>query len=85
MERRTIIKGAAWSLPVIAAAIAVPQSVASTKEIGNPIVECKRIQAQGQPHYSVVYADGTVVIKNQGEVDSDKELQAACRNKGPLS
>lgn len=30
MERRTVIKGAAWSVPVIAAAVAAPLAVAST-------------------------------------------------------
>lgn len=34
IERRRIVKGAAWSLPVIAAAIAVPTSTASTPETG---------------------------------------------------
>jgi|GEM_PF-1542347 len=29
-ERRTVLKGAAWSLPVIAAAVAAPAAVAST-------------------------------------------------------
>lgn len=28
MERRTLLKGAAWSLPVIAEAVAVPDAVA---------------------------------------------------------
>lgn len=34
IERRAIVKGAAWSLPVIAAAVAVPASTASTPVTG---------------------------------------------------
>lgn len=30
MDRRTVVKGAAWSVPVIAAAVAVPLAAAST-------------------------------------------------------
>lgn len=34
IERRRIVKGAAWAVPVIAAAVAVPASTASTPETG---------------------------------------------------
>jgi len=34
MERRTVVKGAAWSLPVIAAAVAAPAAVASDGSAG---------------------------------------------------
>lgn len=34
IERRRIVKGAAWALPVIVAAVAVPASTASTPETG---------------------------------------------------
>ncbi|MCT2086764.1 hypothetical protein M3D75_11615 [Microbacterium enclense] len=34
VDRRTIIKGAAWTLPVIALAVAAPAAAASTVDAG---------------------------------------------------
>lgn len=85
INRRTVVLGAAWSVPVIMAAVAVPLAAASTTPEANPLISCTRIDGKGQPMYNAVYVDGTSLIVDQGTVNSDKEMQAKCRDKGPLS
>ena len=79
--RRTIIKSAAWAMPVVAVAVSVPSAVAS---VAQPC-KCVRLNQKGQPHYQVFYTDGTDQIFNNGEINRDKTLQALCRDKGPES
>lgn len=83
--RRTVLKSAAWSLPVIAAAVAVPLAAASTPPAVRTPVHCTRLTKKGQPMYQVDYSDGSTATLTNGEVNSDKQLQALCRDKGPLS
>lgn len=85
ISRRTAVLGAAWAVPVIMAAVAVPLAAASTVPAENPPLSCTRIEGKGQPMYHVSYLDGTIRTMHQGEVNSDKVLQALCRDKGPLS
>jgi len=86
VSRRTVVLGAAWSVPVIAAAVAVPLAAASTPPTPMPVWEfCERIDAKGQPTYLAKPFGGEPRVVTQGEVNSDKELQALCRNKGPKS
>lgn len=83
VHRRTVVKSAAWSLPVIMAAVAVPLAAAS--QVERLPLTCTRLTSKGQPMYQVAYADGSTQTYNNGEVNSDKTLQALCRDKGPLS
>ena len=78
MNRRDVLKGAAWSIPVIAASATVPVCTASTV---TP-VECVRLDVKGQPFWQVFYSDGTDRTLSNGDVNRDKGLQAVCRGKG---
>lgn len=71
LKRRTVIKGAAWSVPVIAAAIATPLAAASGEPpvanyadvtaLTNPAAGSNpRFRAQGQVKNGNDYADGTL-------------------------
>lgn len=85
MERRTVLKSAAWSLPVIAAAVAVPLAAASQSVIP---VKCIRI-ADNHGHggtpgnkgwWQGVYSDGSVTDPmSNGEAMSDKTWGPLCR------
>ena len=81
--RWTIIKSAAWSLPVVAAAVAVPQAAASAPP--RKPVACERTPnhghggGQGNTWWTVYYDDGTAQVLDQGTVMSDKQLKEACR------
>src|SRR5690606_8193441 len=77
VTRRKVIHSAAWSIPVIAAAVAVPLAAAS--EPPRIPVSCEKLNQQGQPHYMVTYNDGTSEIYDNGTVNSNKELKALCR------
>lgn len=57
LSRRTVIKGAAWSIPVIAAATAVPLAAASST--GSKTVTCGSKAAGDNGSYTI---DGTRII-----------------------
>lgn len=85
ISRRTAVLGAAWAVPVIMAAVAVPLAAASTVPEQRIPLECTRVEKKGQPLYHIAYNDGSTEVLTNGEVNSDKVLQALCRDKGPLS
>lgn len=77
MERRTLLKGAAWSVPVIAAAVTVPLAAASmTPRIP---VGCVLLNGTGSPFYQVTYNDGTSETLHRSKVAKNKELKALCK------
>lgn len=84
ISRRTVVVGAAWSVPVIMVAVAVPLAAASTVA-EDPVISCVPLDGKGQPTYLVTRMSGATRIVDQGEVNRDKDLQAACRGKGPKS
>ena len=84
INRRTMVVGAAWAMPVIAAAVAVPLAAASVAP-GKLLLTCTPLDVKGQPLYQLAYDDQSTEIVDQGQVNRDKELQVACRDKGPLS
>lgn len=77
MNRRTALH-AAWSLPVIAAAVAAPAVSAS------PAIEpldCRRIPGKGQPQWIGIYADGsTINLTNDAAMSG--EFGMICRAAG---
>lgn len=84
-ERRTIIRTAAWSLPVIAAAIAVPAATASTPTAVRKPIKCEREPNHGHGGgvgnrwWIVYYDDGTADVLDNGTVMSNEELRELCR------
>ncbi len=76
--RRTVVKGAAWSLPVIAAAVAAPMATASTPTTERIPVSCLLLNGTGSPQYDVQYADGTHVTMPRHEVVHDDRLKEMC-------
>lgn len=84
ISRRLVLKSAAWSIPVIAVAVATPLASASVPPERVPLT-CTPLNEKGQPHYFLTFSDGSSETLNQGEVNSNKEYQAMCRDKGPLS
>lgn len=81
ITRRTVVHGAAWSVPVILAAVAVPLVAASTIPAQRIPLDCTNVDGM----WHVPYNDGTTEILTNGQVNSDKTLQALCRSKGPRS
>lgn len=80
-SRRTIVNSAAWSLPVIAAAVAAPAASASA-----PIKEavaCHKIRHAGQGGHQWVgtYSDGSTVTITNGDAMSG-EFGPLCRASG---
>ncbi|MFJ4165429.1 hypothetical protein ACIPY5_07720 [Microbacterium sp. NPDC089698] len=63
VTRRTLVKGAAWSLPVVAAAVAVPASSAS---VAGPKVVVTRIAPSAATVNRDSWFTTQVCIKNQG-------------------
>lgn len=77
MERRTFVKGAAWSVPVIAAAVAVPLAAAST--VPRIPISCVLLNGTGSPYYQVAYNDGTTENLHRSEIVHNKTLKALCK------
>lgn len=83
--RRSVVLGAAWSVPVIAAAIATPLAAASLP----PRIPIACVYLQNHGHdgdkknnwWQVMYNDGTTRILDNGTVQSDRELKALCGKK----
>jgi len=76
LSRRTVIKGAAWSIPVIAAATAIPLAAASTttpRGPSKPAVTCGSTAAGDNGSYTV---DGERVIVSYDSAPDIYELNA---------
>lgn len=81
ITRRAVVHGAAWSVPVILAAVAVPLAAASTvpNPSGDPFpVSCGEPNRTGQPFYPITMSDGTVKMVHRSDVVADPELKAKC-------
>jgi hypothetical protein len=82
--RRTVIKSAAWSLPVIAAAVAVPLASASAPQ-ERQVLSCTLEPnhghggGTGNAWWRVIYDNGQAAILDNGAVMSDRKLREACR------
>lgn len=75
--RRQTIAAAAWTLPVIAAAVAAPASAASIPVVVGPL-ECRRLPGKGKPLWLGIYSDGTTINMPNGEAMSG-EFGMLCR------
>lgn len=75
MNRRTALS-TAWSIPVIAIAVAAPAASASTPP--REPFECYRIPSKGQPQWLGVYSDGSTVNMDNGTAMSG-EFGLLCR------
>ncbi|MGO4680646.1 hypothetical protein [Microbacterium sp. 2MCAF23] len=73
LSRRTVIKGAAWSIPVIAAVTAVPLAAASTNGAADDVVTCGSAAAVDNGSYTV---DGERVIVSYDSAPDIYELNA---------
>lgn len=84
MDRRQVLKASVWSVPVIAASIAVPGAAASVERVP---VGCEYLQnnghggVKGGDWWQVTYNDGSSQILDNGTVQSDKALKALCGKK----
>ena len=79
--RRTVLKSAAWSVPVIAVAVSVPLAAASTApEPADRPISCTLINGTGRPTYNVGYLSGRseILFRSQITTHEDSWLKAAC-------
>jgi len=87
ISRRAIVKGAAWSLPVIAAAVAIPQATASTVPVQKYPVSCEYLGNHGHGGDSgnewcfVLNDAGTTETLDNGTVMRNKDLKQICKKK----
>jgi len=81
-SRRTILTAAAWSLPVIAAAVAAPASTASAPQVPQPM-SCHKIKHAGPNghQWAGTWTDGTVVTMTNSDAMSGPFGQL-CRTTG---
>ncbi|ALJ19100.1 hypothetical protein [Microbacterium sp. No. 7] len=77
VDRRTIVKGAAWSLPVIVAAASAPLAAATTTPQGNlkaEAVDCNlislNIAGSGAPGFRYLVTEGTVKAGTEIDVEA---------------
>lgn len=80
-SRRSVVNSAAWSLPVIAAAVAAPQASASA--LPKEPLACHKIKHAGQGGHQWVgtYSDGSTVTMTNGTAMSG-EFGELCRAAG---
>lgn len=77
VSRRKVMLGAAWSVPVIAAAIAVPQAAASVPSAATPAACIRLTKHQWQG----VFSDGTTTeIMDNGTAMSSPVWGDLCRD-----
>lgn len=90
MERRTVIKGAAWTIPVIAAATAIPTAAASSQLTPPKPIACSKQPnhghggGTGNGWWQVTYWDEAagktyVGMVDNGTVMSTPELRELCK------
>lgn len=76
--RRTFVKSAAWSVPVIAAAVAMPLAAASQVPVPRIPTSCTLLNGKGKPVYRVTYSVGPDADLSRNEVVIDPKLKAMC-------
>lgn len=85
ISRRKIIKSAAWSLPVIAAAVATPLAAASQVPTQKYPVSCKYLGNHGHggdtsnDWWFITYSDGSTETLDNGTVMRNKALKEICK------
>lgn len=86
LNRRNTLKAAAWSVPVIAAAIAAPAAAASIPPQNVYPTGCVKIPNHGHggntgqlQRWIVTYSDNTTKNLSNSEVNSDKFLKSICK------
>lgn len=85
LNRRAVVIGAAWSIPVILASIATPLAAASTVE--RVPIGCVYLQnhghggSKGNDWWAVTYNDGSTAVLDNGTVMSNPELKRLCGKK----
>lgn len=83
MKRREFIRGAAWSVPVVVAAVAVP--LASASAVPRRPVQCIKLPNHGHggnvsnDWWEVTYSDGSKELLDNGTVMSNKALKNLCK------
>lgn len=61
VQRRTVVKGAAWSVPVIAAAVSVPMTAATpTFDVRIVSERCNLLGLANPPYFTIEAATGTI-------------------------
>ncbi|WP_353113755.1 hypothetical protein [Microbacterium sp.] len=77
VSRRAIVKGAAWAMPVIAMASAVPLATASTNPAGNLAAEADscdlitlNIAGSGTPGFKYTVTEGVIKAGTEIEIDA---------------
>ncbi|AIY03631.1 hypothetical protein ART_4032 [Arthrobacter sp. PAMC 25486] len=81
-NRRAVVKGAAWSVPVIAAAIAAPAASASDAPTGSLIVStgnCNGVEIASNPEF-VLTATGGDTAATSFTITSSKVVNAGLQN-----
>lgn len=85
MDRRTFVKGAAWSVPIVAVAAAVPLAAAST----DPVYPISCVYLENHGHggntgndwWLVTYSDKSTKTLDNGTVMSNDSLKKLCKKK----
>lgn len=86
LSRRTVLH-AAWSAPVIAAAIGAPAMAASTPPVDKYVLKCEKKPNHGHggdtgnDWWEVYYSDGSFEVLDNGTVMSDPDLREICKKK----
>lgn len=61
VQRRTVVKGAAWSVPVIAAAVSVPMTAATpTFDVNVESERCNIVGLTNPPYFTIEAQTGTI-------------------------
>lgn len=83
LNRRTVVIGAAWSIPVILASIATPLAAASSVERVPIRIDYLDNYGGGGPKggawWLVTYSDGSTATLDNGTVMSDPVLKAMAK------
>lgn len=81
--RRNILKGAAWSVPVIAVAVAAPQASASVSPEPEPF-NCVKVRhgGAGGHQWVGIFSDGTKTITMSNAEAMSGPFGAICRAYG---
>lgn len=80
--RRDIVKGAAWSVPIIALAVAAPASAASTPAEPKLPYSCEHIGDKKNTLWQGTYTNGEIIHMTHSEAMSSKVWGKLCRASG---
>lgn len=75
VQRRTVVKGAAWSVPVVAAAVSVPMTAATpTFDVNVASVRCNLAGLTNPPYFTIQAQTGTIPAGSVFELKVDQGL-----------